>query len=183
MKAARGRVTLSDSSDTFSGMWRIRSKLRSRASFFSIRRARSARAELTETRWPSPGEEGAGPGQSRCGERWGAVARLAPVRCGWWLRPRASSAWQGFPDYSECAQLPTRYSLRRSLSGVMPSFTTLDVVPWPGGGAHRRHVRKDGFVRPRNLVYQVGPRRGASTFRYSDSDSRWCRVHEKLERS
>lgn len=183
MKAARGRVTLSDSSDTFSGMWRIRSKLRSRASFFSIRRVRSARAELTETRWPSPGEGGTSPGQSRCGERWGAVARRAPVRCGWWLGPRTSSAWQGFPDYSECTQLPTRYSLRRSLSGVMPSFTTLDVAPRWAGGAHRRHVRKDGFVRPRNLVYQVGPRRGAGVFRCPGDDSRRFGVHKNLKRS
>src|SRR5699024_6865249 len=41
-KAARGRVTLSDSSDTFSGMWSIRSKLRSRALFFSIWGTQSA---------------------------------------------------------------------------------------------------------------------------------------------
>lgn len=73
MKAARGRVTLSDSSDTFSGMWRIRSKLRSRASFFSIRRARSATAGLTETR------------ERVWGRRAQAlVSRRVKRECSWW---------------------------------------------------------------------------------------------------
>ena len=65
-KAARGRVTLSDSSDTFSVMWRIRSKLRSPASFFSIRSARSATGGLTENRRPRSGGGLASPGRPPC---------------------------------------------------------------------------------------------------------------------
>ncbi|GAA1982090.1 hypothetical protein GCM10009799_03940 [Nocardiopsis rhodophaea] len=48
-------VTLSDSSATFSGMWPIRSKLRSPAPFFSIRRAESARGGPSEKGFAATG--------------------------------------------------------------------------------------------------------------------------------
>lgn len=118
-------VTLSDSSDTFSGMWRIRSKLRPPALFFSIRRTESAmrvRLKMAFARFAPPA--GSASTSDFTAPRGGV--HVAHRTCRVFLRDTHTPGVARVSGYTACSAWPDEYSLCRYLSAVMPNFGKVD---------------------------------------------------------